>query len=105
MKSLITCDLSQFGIRELRMAEELLKAYTEQRPENLGDGLSLSFNTESGCVFLVDEDYNVFMMNDDNLEQFFTCPYCGHEGFKENMFHKPLADECEEFMSQIGVEQ
>jgi hypothetical protein len=82
----VTNDLSRFGFRELKMAAELLTAYTTGgKPDFLGDGVAVWMNSLSGNVFLSDEDFNVGMMNGDKLEQFHSCPNCGHEGFAENI--------------------
>lgn len=77
-----TQDLSKFGYREKDIAADLLKAYASGQGEFLSDGVTVEFNPNSGNVFLVDEDYNVGMMNGDKLEQFFSCSDCGAEGFK-----------------------
>ena len=80
-----TTILADFGFRELKMAAELLTAYCNQPPEFLTDGVHLMMNTQSGCVFLTDEDFNVAMMNGGTLEQFHSCPECGAEGFADDM--------------------
>ena len=82
-----TCDLSQFGFRELKMAAELLTALTKGGgwPDGLGSDVKVMMNTHSGYVFLTDEDYNVAMMNGDTLEMFYSCPECGAEGFAEEI--------------------
>ncbi|WP_375207525.1 hypothetical protein [Hyphococcus sp.] len=85
MSDIVTTDLSRFGYRELKMAASLLAAYCESPPDFLGDGVTVMFNTRSGCVFLTDEDFNVGMMNGDRLEQFHTCFECGAEGFAEEI--------------------
>lgn len=114
MSDYVTSDLGLFGYRELGMAGDLLSALSrcsEGSPwtdttEYLGDGIHVCFNRSSGNVFLSDEDYNVAMMNGDTLEDWFVCPYCGHEGFKENMDHgerDELHPDCVEYLEQIGV--
>lgn len=80
-----TTDLQDFGFRELRMAAELLTAYCENPPEFLSDDVHLMMNSNSGYVFLTDEDFNVAMMSGGKLEQFHSCPECGAEGFAEDM--------------------
>ncbi len=75
-----TVDLSQFGYREIDIAGRLLAAYLDN-VFILGDGVQISFNTYSGNVFLMDEDYNVAMFNGEKLEKFYTCSNCGYEGF------------------------
>lgn len=86
-----TTDLSQFGFRELRMAAELLTAYCNSKPDWLSDGVTVMMNTLSGNVFLTDEDFNVGMINGDELEPFLSTPYEGHEGFISDLVseHKP----------------
>lgn len=99
-----TQDFSKFGLIELDEAEKLLKEYANNPNVLDGNGIKVEFNPNSGNVFLVDEDYNVAMMNGDTLEQFYTCPQCGFEGFLEDMNHEPVDDECTEYMEGIGVE-
>lgn len=80
-----TQDLSKFGYRELDIAADLLKAYATSPPEFLTDGVTIEFNVNSGEVFLVDEDYNVAMLSDGKLAEWYTCAYCGKEGFAEDI--------------------
>lgn len=82
----VTSDLSKFGFRELKMAAELLTAYTADEPAWLWEGVTVMMNRNSGNVFLTDEDYNAGMMNGDALEQWHNCPERGHEGFAEDVF-------------------
>lgn len=82
-----TQDLSKFGWTERNEAAKLLTALSEpqQQAEDfyLSEGIAVEFNPNSGNVFLVDEDYNVAMLNDDGkLENFVTCSNCGNEGLK-----------------------
>ncbi|MEK6884479.1 MAG: hypothetical protein AABY22_32905 [Nanoarchaeota archaeon] len=104
---IVTVDLSEFGYIELREASKLLIAYYESKQNFLGDGLMLNFNKNSGYVFLCDEDYNVGLLTDDGkLEQFFSCPNCGAEGFKENIIEienhqNNDDDECNVFIKEI----
>lgn len=99
-----TKDLSKFGYRELDMAGDLLKALSEPHKNNtsyLNNGIAIEFNPNSGKVFLVDDDCNVAMMNGENLEDFFVCPQCGHEGFLEEMEHNKDNEDCQEYLKQI----
>ena len=95
-----TRDLSKFGFREYDIASKLLHALanpskeTQANPNEfyLSDGVVLEFNPSSGYVFLVDEDYNVAMLNDEGkLENFLTCSNCGFEAFQSKV--KILDDE------------
>ena len=93
-----TRDLSKFGYREMDIAADLLKKYSNGKytdwegKNNLSDGVAVEFNPESGNVFLVDEDLNVAMKNDNGkLEMFLNCPNCRAEGFaSEDASLKPI---------------
>ncbi len=75
-----TKDLTKFGYKELDEAGDLLKAYANDGCDFLNDGVELWFNTNSGSVFLCDEDYNVGVIENGKLVQFYSCPNCGNEG-------------------------
>lgn len=100
MDEIVTEDWNKFGYREIEMAKELLSHVKEI--DSYGK-VTVQFNTSSGCVFLCDENYRVWMMNGENIEEFFSCPYCGHEGFLEDMMHEPKDEECTEFLQSIGA--
>ena len=104
--SITTTDLSDFGERERRLAEDLLRAWREQGLPGVFDydEVSIMFNRESGCVFLTNSDFQAVMLNGEQLEIWYNCPYCGHEGFKEDMAHEPQDVECTEFLREIGVQ-
>ena len=76
-----TTDLSDFGYRELAMLEELLKAMREQGlPDDFyDDEVVPMFNRNSGNVFLTNSDYQVAMLNGDNLESWYFLSYHGNE--------------------------
>lgn len=82
-----------WGSREIEIMGELLNAW------NGTGSIKIGFNPNSGYVFLVDDNEDVYMMNGDDLEQFHSCPNCGNEGFieeiKENMDN---CSDCEELM-------
>lgn len=96
-----TQDLSKFGYIELDEAGTLLKAYADNPNVLDGSEINVKFNPYSGSVFLVDEDYNVAMMNGDTLELWYSCPMCGHEGFLEDMEHNDDDEECQEYLNEI----
>jgi len=98
-----TQDFGKFGYIELAEAGKLLTEYANNPNVLEGDGIKVEFNPNSGNVFLVDEDFNVAMMNGDTLERWYNCPYCGHEGFLEDMDHEPKDHECIDYMEEIGV--
>lgn len=105
MENYTTTDFAQFGWRERKIAEELLKASREQGfPDDFyDDEVTIMFNMYSGCVFLANSDHSTAMMNGDKLESWYSCPYCGHEGFAENMDHDPVDTDCTEYLQDIGV--
>jgi len=84
-----TRDLSKFGLREIGITAELLTRYANGHQswasdqDELGDGVAVEFNPNSGNVFLVDEDYRVAMLNDNGkLENWVNCSNCGAEEFR-----------------------
>lgn len=79
-----TRDLSQFGMRELAIAGDLLREYSNGTCDFLSDGVAVEFNPNSGMVFLVDEDFNVGVLKNGALVQFFTCVECGTEGTEQD---------------------
>jgi len=101
----VTSDFSKFGWRERRMAATLLTASCDQGfPEDFNDDeVTICMNTGSGNVFLTNSDYQVAMMNGDKLESFYSCPECGHEGFKDEMQHNEDNPECQRYLHDIGV--
>lgn len=101
----VTYDMAKMGARERRIMRELLDAWNKQGlPEDFyEDEVRVAFNTNSGCVFLTNSDYQAAMMNGDKLETWYNCPYCGHEGFKEDMEHEPEDEECTRYMKEIGI--
>ena len=106
MNEITTTDFSKFGYREREMAEELLKASRLQGfPEDFEDDeTTIMMNMNSGNVFFTNSEFQVAMMNGDDLESFYSCPICGHEGFLEEMGHGDDDEECQEYLKQIGFE-
>lgn len=82
-----TQNFDDFGYRELKMAAELLTAYKTDRDktELFGDQVRIEFNRSSGHVFLIDENYQVAMMNNDVLEDWLHCEGCDREGFRSEI--------------------
>lgn len=82
-----TTDLTKFGCRERKMAEELLKAWREQGlPEDFyEEEVTIMLNTHSGYVFLTNSEFQVAMLNGDKLESFYTDFETGEEGFKDEL--------------------
>ena len=106
-QEIVTNDLAEFGLREIEMVEDLLKAWREQGlPKDFNfDEVRPHMNRNSGNVFLSNSDYQVAMMNGEKLESFYSCPECGHEGFIEDMEHNKKNKECKEYLKQIKAGQ
>ena len=106
-----TTDFSKFGYIEREEAENLLKASREQGfPDDfIDDETTIMFNQNSGYVFFTNADYQVAMLNGDKLESFYTCSYCGEEGFRDDLkeYHtdKDLHKDCKEFNTCNGIEE
>jgi len=90
-----TENLADFGFREIRMLRDILNAWVENGlPDNFArDGVRLAMNRNSGHVFLVNEDYQVAMMNGEELEEFYTLPYNGDEGFLSDLISEHAPDD------------
>lgn len=100
-----TTDISKFGVRERSMLKDLLVAWNNQGlPADFNENEVVPmFNMDSGNVFLTNSDYQVAMMNGDDLESFYSCPNCGHEGFKKDMAHGEDDKDCKQYLKDIEV--
>ena len=102
-----TRDLSDFGAVERDEAGLLLTTLNSSKDDTrfFGYGsVAVEFNPMSGYVFLVDEDYNVAMMNGDRLEDFITCPNCGGEGLLSDFREDNEGSECcEEYANEMDI--
>jgi hypothetical protein len=76
-------DLSEFTPNQLRRAGEILIAYSNGDYDFYTDDVKLVVNNMHDNVFLTNVDSQVLMMNDSNLERFYSCPYTGQEGFRD----------------------
>ena len=98
----VTTDLSKFGYREWEMMRDILNAMIDKGlPHDFdGDGMVVMFNKNSGNVFLTNDMHQVAMMEDDELQSFYSCPECGHEGFFHEMDNegKPC---CSEYVREV----
>ena len=106
MENMTTTDFADFGYRERKMAMELMAAmHSQGLPDDFWDeGVGIMMNTHSGNVFLTNNEYQAAMMNGNSLETFYSCPICGHEGFKEDMDHDG-GSECDEYLEDIGIDK
>lgn len=93
-------DLSNWGRREIRMMQDLLKAHAQNNRTVIFSGIEkIAFNGTSGYVFLVDADMNVAIEEDGALVDFVTCSDCGNEGTIAEV--KQGDDCCREFLKDV----
>lgn len=97
-----TRNLMDFGIRELRLTARLLSLFKTDNDKTalLGDTISPEFNPESGYVFLIDADFNVAMLNGEELQDWHRCPECGVEGFLDDVERSPSPC-CKQYTKQF----
>ena len=103
-----TQNLADFGQREREIAAKLMTTLNTERDKTVHFqklGVVVEFNPYSGYVFLVDEDYNVAILNDnDELEDFITCPNCGGEGVSSEFREENKDSECcQEYADDMEV--
>lgn len=88
MSSLSTFNnLENYGYRELALAIKLLTLYSEYKlPESfVEEGVTIMFNHYSGMVFITNVECQVLVANKGRLELFYTTPYKGIEGYREEL--------------------
>lgn len=100
-----TTNLADFGIRELKEVRDLLTAMLEQGlPEDFyNNEVVPMFNQSSGYVFLTNSDFQVAMINGDELESFYTSPYEGLEGFYDDLKeqYEDMSEEDKEWFDNL----
>lgn len=108
--------MEHFGIREIEMAADLMKAYANgEAPTNFyDDGVTVEFNPYSGNVFLTNSDYQVLMLDDNgNLYEWYFLSYAGNEGdaqtlyscFQEDGIDENDYDQLAEILESEGMEE
>lgn len=92
MKEIVTANLTYFGYRERKEAERLLSEWNNTGlPEDFyDDEVQIFMNRNSGYVFLSNSDYQVAMMNGDDLEIYYTDFETEEEGFKDELSGEAL---------------
>lgn len=85
MKEITTTNLADFGYSEMKELSKILNAWMANGlPEDFeGSGVHPMFNRNSVHVFLTNDEFQACRMNGDELETWYYCFNCGHEGFKE----------------------
>lgn len=82
-----TTNLADFGFREIKMARDLLDAWIASGlPSDFSDaGVTIMMNSNSGNVFLTNEEFEVAMESEGKLYSFYNSPYEGKEGSFEDL--------------------
>ena len=103
-----TQNLADFGAIERDEAGTLLKTLGSSNDDTKhfgNSGVAVEFNPMSGNVFLVDEDYNVAMMNGHQLEDFYSCPNCGNDGMQSDFREEHSDSCCQEYADDLGLDK
>lgn len=82
-------NLEDFGYRELDMAADLLKAYSNGSvPDTFYEsGVHIVMDDMTGNVFLTNDDGDYLVDDDDgNLVNYYVLSYSGDEGFAEDLY-------------------
>ena len=94
--------------RERDLALQLLQTWnTDGLPAGFYEsGIRLAFNRNSGYVFLVNDDYQIAMMNGDKLDIWHSLPFSGEEGFLEDFEDRfnDLYEEDREYLRAQGLD-
>lgn len=85
-----TENIADFGYHQRKKLIKLLEAWNEHGlpDEFYDDNVRPALNSSSGEVFLVNDDYQVLMMNGSRLEEWYSLPYEGGEGFLEDLLEE-----------------
>lgn len=105
-------DLSRLGYREIGLLAELLDLWADQKLTQIakgyfGDLKTFGFNTNSGNVFLIDDNYNVLMTNGGELDLWITTPYEGKEGFPDEFEGTKVSDysgDDADYLQDLGIQ-
>jgi hypothetical protein len=97
MEDIITSDLGKFGYRELVLAGEMFMYFENHSwpGEFDTDSVELYMNTNSGNVFLSNDEGQTLMMDGDRLRFFGQCSVCQDEKFIcDTELEYPVCDDC-----------
>jgi hypothetical protein len=77
-----TTDLADFGMREIKMARDLLDAWLYNGlPDDFDfDKVTVMLNPASGNVFLTNAEFQVAVLDCCELASYYVSPCDGHEG-------------------------
>lgn len=90
-------DLSKFTFHELDEVITLLTVLRDQGvPYNCSKkNVQIVMDAETRQIFLSNDNADLMMINEGNLQKYFTCPVCQHQGFMDSLpMHNPGNDFC-----------
>lgn len=100
---MVTSNLGEFGLRELKEASELLQVLKTNKDKTIFfemTGVNVTFNRNSGWVFLANDEWQAAMLNKNGeLEDLIYCPECGNEDLLSEFDYSK--DCCREFYCNI----
>jgi hypothetical protein len=84
-ENITTNKLEEFGIKGRNILIKLLQAWRDQGlPYDFCEEKVIALmNKKSKKVFLINNEYQVAMLNGEKLELLYSCKNCHHEGFQE----------------------
>ena len=106
-------DFDGFNDRQLEQAGKLLTFYADDPNSALtplaldyfyvNGYIKVGFNTRTGYVFLIDEDFNVLLPNRGKLDLWITLPYSGEEGFYDSLMeiYEDFDEEDQEYLDSL----
>ena len=105
-------DLSNFGYLEISQIAEVLQAYASGNvKDEIEPPIKVGYNGGSVLAFIIDADNRTYMINDDKLEEWYTCGNCGKEGFLEEFkIYETNCKDCTDYipikyLDEIGAKQ
>ena len=106
----ITDNLAAMPYPVLGRVGRMMDAYTEDRLTNMARALLqdkqellLQFNMDSCMAFLIDEDMQVYVAQDDKLAAFVWCPDCGNEGPEKEFYPSDGCAMCKSLARDISL--
>lgn len=106
MNNIKIVDFNDWGYQEVKQAFKLLEAYINNKTATHffdWSSFKICFNTNSGYVFLADNDFNSAMLDNDLIRDWLTCLDCGCEGFYYEILEESQDTCCYEYILNYCV--
>lgn len=113
-KKTLRINLTRFTASQLFIISDLLKAYCDNiinSSHSIFSSGDVSLRVPDNELIHIQDSYGDKFMTQElggKLERYYTCPYCDHRGFLEDMLHdsadhEDYREEAKEWMRSIGV--